>query len=96
MRKVVLDGLKQKTPMEIYQYLAKEFDFGPYFGKNPDALYDFMVPIDSEDRPLTIEWINSEVFKKKYPDDFLNFVLVFQRIDAFEKNDIHVFQFKIN
>ncbi|MBP1016105.1 MULTISPECIES: barstar family protein [Serratia] len=95
MRKIILDGNKQTTPMDVYRFFSNEFDFGPYFGNNPDALYDFMVPIDAEDRPLIISWSNSDVFKEKYAKEFEQIVSVFNRIDAFGKFNENIFQFKI-
>lgn len=62
MKLIVLDGEKQKTPNDIYDHLSQELAFGPYFGRNADALYDFMTPIDDECRPLIVEWRNSSVF----------------------------------
>ncbi|WP_323637288.1 barstar family protein [Pectobacterium polaris] len=67
-----MDGEK-KTPTEVYDFFSKEFDFGCYFGRSADALYDFMVPIDNEDKPLVLEWQNSSVFKNSYPDEFAKF-----------------------
>ncbi|TQI80076.1 RNAse (barnase) inhibitor barstar [Serratia fonticola] len=96
MKKIILDGNKQKTPMDMYRFFSDEFDFGPYFGNNPDALYDFMVPIDAEDKPLIISWSNSDVFKKEYPKEFEQFVSVFNRMDEFVKFDKTIFQFKFS
>lgn len=95
MRQLILDGAKQKTPADVYKFFAAEFDFGSYFGKNPDALYDFMVPIDNEDRPLIIEWTNTIEFINAFPEDYKNLVHVFERISAFGQHNPDVFQFKL-
>lgn len=95
MKKIIIDGYEQKTPLDLYQFFSNQFDFGPYFGNNPDALYDFMVPIDIEDRPLIILWANSDVFKNNHPKEFEQFVSLFHRIDEFERFDQDIFQFKI-
>lgn len=95
MKTIIIDSKKQKTPLDVYILFENEFDFGPYFGRNTDALYDFMVPIDSEEAPLIIEWKNSVIFKEKYPTDFNNFIQVFERISKFEKDDKNIFQFLI-
>ena len=95
MKILILDGKIQTNSSLIYDFFAKEFDFGPYFRRNPDALYDFMIPIDDEDRPLIIEWNNYNVFKEKNPTDFEIFLSVFDRISDFEKNDKTIFELKL-
>ncbi|WP_338803669.1 barstar family protein [Xenorhabdus griffiniae] len=95
MKEITLDGNKQKTPIEVYQLFSEEFDFGPYFGNNPDALYDFMVPIDAEDKPVIVLWYNSGIFKEKYPKEFAHLVSVLNSISEFGKFDQDTFQFKI-
>ncbi|AOR63364.1 barstar family protein [Pectobacterium wasabiae] len=95
MKLITLDGEKQKTPTDIYDYFSQKFDFGPYFGRNSDALYDFMIPIDHEDKPLIVEWRNSSVFKKNYPDEFVRLLSVFNRIDEFSEFKEDVFKFNL-
>ncbi|MBA0219862.1 barstar family protein [Pectobacterium brasiliense] len=96
MKVIILDGDKQKTPNDIYDFFSKEFDFGPYFGRNADALYDFMIPIDNEYKPLVLEWKNSSVFKNNYPDEFVRLVSVFNRIDKFSDFKEDVFKFNLS
>ena len=42
MKKVLLDFRVTKTAEQVQDYLALEFDFPDYYGKNLDALYDML------------------------------------------------------
>ncbi|MEQ9940710.1 barstar family protein [Pectobacterium aroidearum] len=96
MKLIVLDGEKQKTPNDIYDYLSQELAFGPYFGRNADALYDFMTPIDDECRPLIVEWRNSSVFKNSYPEEFSRLLSTFRNIARFSGFNEGVFKFNVS
>ncbi|MER3383878.1 barstar family protein [Pectobacterium aroidearum] len=96
MKLIVLDGEKQKTPHDIYDHLSQELAFGPYFGRNADALYDFMTPIDDECRPLIVEWRNSSVFKNSYPEDFSKLLSTFRNIARFSGFNEDVFKFNVS
>ena len=95
VKKIILDGDIQRNPIDIYKLFSNEFYFGPYFGNNPDALFDFMTPIDSDDKPVVIYWYNSEVFKCHYPKEFEQLIFVFNKICDFENKDKEEFQFNI-
>lgn len=45
MKKILLDFKVTKTPEQVQEYLALEFDFPEYYGKNLDSLYDCLVDI---------------------------------------------------
>ncbi|MCG8711040.1 barstar family protein [Brenneria sp. 4F2] len=96
MKLVILDGKKHKRPTDVYKYFAMVFDFGPYFGKSSDALYDFMVPIDNEDKPLILEWRNSSIFKDDYPEEFVRLLSVFNRVNEFSGFNEGVFKFNLS
>lgn len=103
MKLIVLDGEKQKTPHDIYDHLSQELAFGPYFGRNADALYDFMTPIDDfmtpiddECRPLIVEWRNSSVFKNSYPEEFSRLLSTFRNIARFSGFNEGVFKFNVS
>ena len=95
MKNIILDGNQQSTPLEVYKVFCNEFDFGPYFGNNPDALYDFMIPIDKCDKPVIITWKNGNVFKSKYPVEFEQLQSVFKKISEFEKFNKKNFDFEL-
>lgn len=48
MKKILLDFKLTHTPEQVQDYLALEFDFPDYYGKNLDALYDMLTEL-SED-----------------------------------------------
>lgn len=53
----VLDGSAADDAAGIYRQLAAMFHFPPYFGRNPDALWDSLTELVTE--PTEILWINS-------------------------------------
>lgn len=48
MKKVTIDTSKLTTMDQIHDYLAKELNFPPYYGKTLDALYDCLTDIAEE------------------------------------------------
>ncbi|MEQ9890073.1 barstar family protein [Pectobacterium aroidearum] len=96
MKLIILDGDKQKTPHDIYDHLSQELAFGPYFGRNADALYDFMTPVDDECRPLIVEWRNCSVFKNSYPEEFSRLLSTFRNIARFSGFNEGVFKFNVS
>lgn len=48
MKKVTIDTNQLQTMEQIHEYLAKELNFPPYYGKTLDALYDCLTDITEE------------------------------------------------
>ncbi|MBQ2763574.1 MAG: barstar family protein [Firmicutes bacterium] len=48
MKKVTIDTNQLQTMDQIHDYLAKELNFPPYYGKTLDALYDCLTDISEE------------------------------------------------
>lgn len=48
MKKVTIDTNQLQTMEQIHDYLAKELNFPPYYGKTLDALYDCLTDITEE------------------------------------------------
>ena len=48
MKTVILDGNVVHSREELHEYLAKEFDFPDYYGKNLDALHDCLTDYQEE------------------------------------------------
>ena len=48
MRKIILDFKITETPEQVQEYLALEFDFPDYYGKNLDALYDMLTELGED------------------------------------------------
>lgn len=95
MKIIMIDGEKQRTPIDFYEHFSRELGFGPYFGKNADALYDFMTPIDDEYQPLIVEWRSSSIFKNIYPEEFSRFLSTFKNIDKFSGFKEDIFKFNV-
>ena len=69
---VAIDGSLIRSESDLHDCLARELDFGPYYGRNLDALWD-RLSTDVE-RPFEIVWEHSEASKS------LMGVEVFERI----------------
>lgn len=48
MKTVILDGNVVHSREELHEYLAKEFGFPDYYGKNLDALHDCLTDYQEE------------------------------------------------
>lgn len=57
--RVAMDGTSISSDSDLHDTLARKLDFGPYYGRNLDALWD-RLSTDVE-RPVEIVWKNSEV-----------------------------------
>lgn len=87
MKTVILDGVIHRTPADVYDHLARVFDFGPYFGRNPDALYDFLVPLAPEEMPVRLIWRNSGMFRQQFGEVFAQLQQVFDHVRRYYKCD---------
>ncbi|MER0444437.1 barstar family protein [Streptomyces sp. Edi4] len=65
--RVVIDGALVESPADLHQVLAGPLDFGPYYGRNLDALWD-RLSRDVE-RPVEIVWENAEVSRGRMGDE---------------------------
>lgn len=68
MRKILLDFKITRTPEQVQEYLALQFEFPDYYGKNLDALYDMLTEL-TEDTCVGIfeseeEWENDSYLRK--------------------------------
>ncbi|XVV39309.1 barstar family protein [Streptomyces sp. CA-100214] len=59
--RVTIDGSLIQSESDLHDALARELDFGPFYGRNLDALWD-RLSTDVE-RPIEILWENFEVSK---------------------------------
>ncbi|MGW6445480.1 barstar family protein [Lentzea sp. NPDC055074] len=57
--KVVIDGALIGTESDLHDALSGPLDFGPYYGRNLDALWDRLT-VDVE-RPVELVWTRSEI-----------------------------------
>jgi ribonuclease inhibitor len=72
--RVTIDGSQIRCESDLHDFLARELDFGPYYGRNLDALWDCL-SADVE-RPVVLVWEKSEVSRT------LLGVEVFERISS--------------
>jgi len=59
--KTVIDGKINKSVNSIHEKLAADLDFGPYYGKNLDALWDVLTT--DVERPFEICVVNIDEFE---------------------------------
>jgi ribonuclease inhibitor len=68
MRVVELDGQTILVERDVHRILAKELDFGPYYGHNLDALWDVLTT--NVERPVLIRWLFADVSRERLGDRF--------------------------
>ena len=71
MKKVTIDTNQLQTMEQIHEYLAKELNFPPYYGKTLDALYDCLTDIDRETELVLNNWHDLEYALKDYSGKML-------------------------
>lgn len=75
---MIIDGRDIHTESDVHHILAEIMEFGPYFGKNLDALWDCL-STDIE-RPIRITWCYSDLSKKRLGERFDKIIEVFERV----------------
>ncbi len=55
---VIIDGAKIRTEADLHATLAKQLDFGTYYGNNLAALWDRLTT--DVERPVEIIWSDSD------------------------------------
>ncbi|OMQ20229.1 MULTISPECIES: barstar family protein [Serratia] len=77
MNEVILDGASIKTEPDFHKIMSTLLDFGPYYGKNLDALRDRLS--NDVERPVTIIWLNSEQSRSCLGECFDKIVQIFEQ-----------------
>ncbi|QCA04000.1 barstar family protein [Pantoea vagans] len=75
---MIIDGRDIHTESDVHRILAEIMEFGPYYGKNLDALWDCL-STDIE-RPIRITWCHSDLSKKRLGERFDKIIEVFERV----------------
>ena len=83
MNQIVIDGKKFSLIEDIHCFLAKEMDFGPFYGKNFSALWDFLST--EVERPIEIKLINSKMLEKKLSENYHRLVYVFEKMEKYDE-----------
>ncbi|MFD3247932.1 barstar family protein [Rahnella aquatilis] len=73
-----LDGACVLSEKEFHSIISLSLNFGPYYGRNLDALWD-RLSTDIE-RPVKIIWLNSELSKVGLGNYFDKIIEVFERV----------------
>ncbi|WP_179266284.1 barstar family protein [Asanoa hainanensis] len=60
---VEIPGSQVRTELDFHQALASRLDFGPYYGRNLDALWD-RLSADIE-RPVHLVWHDADVSRRQ-------------------------------
>jgi len=72
-----LDGAHVLSEKEFHSIMSASLDFGPYYGRNLDALWD-RLSTDVE-RPVKITWLNSELSRIYLGSYFDEIIKIFER-----------------
>ncbi|OSN00990.1 barnase inhibitor [Lonsdalea britannica] len=77
MNEIILDGASIETEPDFHKAMSDLLDFGPYYGRNLDALRDRLS--NDVERPVKIIWINSSYSKSCLGDCFNKIVQIFEQ-----------------
>lgn len=73
----ILDGATINNESDFHRAISEVLDFGPYYGRNLDALWD-RLSTDVE-RPVKIIWLHSELSKNFLGEYFDKIIKIFER-----------------
>lgn len=79
-----LDGACVISEKEFHSIISLSLNFGPYYGKNLDALWD-RLSTDIE-RPVKIIWLNSDLSRVGLGNYFDKVIEVFERVKLQDLN----------
>jgi RNAse (barnase) inhibitor barstar len=80
MKSCILDGTTLPDAAAVYRTLGEALGAPPYFGHNPDALWDAITEYGGE--PIEIVWRNSAQSAARLGRHFDDIVAVLQRAAA--------------
>lgn len=89
MTEVLLDGRKFDNLEQIHIFLQEVLDMPDFYGRNLDALWDFLTGII--EIPLTIRWINLKESETKLGEDCQRLLQLFREVEE----EIDDFQLKV-
>jgi ribonuclease inhibitor len=78
-RLVELDGGRIRSERDFHEQLSSKLDFGPYYGRNLDALWD-RLSADVE-RPVKLVWKDAEVSRRALGAVFDRIVGILKRVE---------------
>ncbi|ELY4133027.1 barstar family protein, partial [Cronobacter turicensis] len=77
MTEIILDGKKIENELEFHSVMSDLLNFGPYYGRNLDALWD-RLSTDVE-RPVKIIWLNSDLSRNNLGYSCDQIIKIFER-----------------
>ena len=77
MRQLVLDGSALPSAKAVYRQLAEAFQLAPYFGNNPDALWDGLS--DYHGAPVEVIWRDAALSAERLGNEFGKIVAVLEK-----------------
>lgn len=77
MSEIILDGVSIETELDFHNAMSDLLDFGPYYGRNLDALRDRLS--NDAERPVKIVWVNSDYSKSCLGECFNKIVQIFEQ-----------------
>jgi RNAse (barnase) inhibitor barstar len=80
MKTCVLDGARLDDAAAVYRGLGEAFGFPPYFGNNPDALWDALGDYGGE--PVRVVWRDAAHSAARLGPHFVAILAVLQKAAA--------------
>ncbi|WP_229068813.1 barstar family protein [Actinoplanes sp. DH11] len=77
MTTVVLRGREIASELDLHRALAAALDFGPYYGKNLDALWDRLTT--DVERPVHLVWQESSESRRQLGDELFDKIVALLR-----------------
>lgn len=94
MTQYIIDGTKFYSVSDFHEVVREIFDFGQYYGANPDALRDFLST--ELERPLEIVWKYCERSRESLGErEFQKLVGIFEYFVENEKDRPKKFFFRM-
>jgi len=76
--KVIIRGNEIHSESDFHKKISEAFEFSDYYGKNLDALWDYLST--EVERPVSLIWKDSELSKKFMGDDFDKLAKLLDRV----------------
>ncbi|MGF1770378.1 barstar family protein [Enterovibrio makurazakiensis] len=75
---VIIHGNEIHSERDFHKNLSEAFEFSAYYGKNLDALWDYLST--EVERPLSLIWKDSELSQRFMGDDFDKIATLLERV----------------
>jgi ribonuclease inhibitor len=78
-----IEGIQFRTQDEFERHIIAVFDLGPYYGRNPNALWDFLQT--EIETPAHIIWKDFEYSKQNF-EHYAIYLKLFQDLEKWYNN----------